>query len=120
MAAGRHARLRARLTFDLVLIAANSLLHLHVAGDLVSCQPVGAQAPGTRWTARLRRVHPSVRLLADADGVRRTRESLSFVDPDGGRVDGAWVKDGSYEVNDGGSLWPRFFTAIRYFRASGG
>ncbi|MEU5868562.1 hypothetical protein ABZ815_45830 [Nonomuraea sp. NPDC047529] len=30
--------------------------------------------------------NPSVRLLAGADGVRRTRESLSFMDPERGNV----------------------------------
>ncbi len=30
--------------------------------------------------------NPSVRLLAEADGVGRTRESLSFMDPDRGTV----------------------------------
>ena len=45
-------------------------------------------APGARFV--FDGVNPSVRLLADADGVRRTRDVLSFVDPDRGdvRVDG--------------------------------
>ncbi len=69
-------------TFDLVLITANSLLHLHEAEDLVSCfrWVRGHLAPGARLVFDV--FNPSVRLLAEADGVRRTRESLSFTDPD--------------------------------------
>ncbi len=73
-------------TFDFVFITANSLLHLHEAGDLVSCfQSVRRHlAPGARFVFDV--FNPSVRLLAEADGVRRTRESLSFIDPDRGDV----------------------------------
>ena len=72
-------------TFDFVFIAANSLLHLHDARDLVSC----SDRSGDTWTWRalcLRRLDPSLRVLAEAVGVRRTRESLSFTDPDRGDV----------------------------------
>lgn len=73
-------------TFDLVFIAANSLLHLHTAEDLVSCfRSVRRHlAPGARVVFDV--FNPSVRLLAAADGVRRTRKSLSFIDPDLGHV----------------------------------
>jgi SAM-dependent methyltransferase len=73
-------------TFDLVFIAANSLLHLHAAEDLVRCfRSVRRHlAPGARFVFDV--FNPSVRLLAEADGVRRTRESLSFTDPDRGDV----------------------------------
>lgn len=73
-------------TFDLVFVAANSLLHLHEADDLVECfRSVRRHlAPGARFLFDV--FNPSVRLLAEADGVRRTRESLSFRDPDHGQV----------------------------------
>ena len=73
-------------TFDFVFITANSLLHLHEAGDLVSCfQTVRRHlAPGARFVFDV--FNPSMRLLADADGVRRARESLSFMDPERGNV----------------------------------
>ncbi|MEV4263968.1 class I SAM-dependent methyltransferase [Kribbella sp. NPDC049584] len=73
-------------TFDFVFITANSLLHLHEAEDLVSCfRSVRRHlAPGARFVFDV--FNPSVSLLAEADGVRRTRESLSFVDPDRGTV----------------------------------
>ena len=73
-------------TFDFVFITANSLPHLHEAEDLVSCfRSVRRHlAPGARFVFDV--FNPSVRLLAEADGVRRTRESLSFMDPDGGNV----------------------------------
>ncbi|WP_109505689.1 class I SAM-dependent DNA methyltransferase [Nocardioides speluncae] len=73
-------------TFDLVFIAANSLLHLHEAASLASCfESVRKHlAPGGRFVFDV--FNPSVGLLSDADGVRRTRESLSFVDPDRGDV----------------------------------
>jgi SAM-dependent methyltransferase len=73
-------------TFDFVFITANSLLHLHEAEDLVSCfRSVRRHlAPGARFVFDV--FNPSVRLLAGADGVRRTRESLSFTDPDRGNV----------------------------------
>ena len=73
-------------TFDLVFITANSLLHLHEADELVSCfRSVRRHlAPGARFIFDV--FNPSVRLLAEADGQRRTRESLSFTDPDRGHV----------------------------------
>ena len=73
-------------TFDLVFIAANSLLHLQEAADLLSCfRSVRAHlAPGARFVFDV--FNPNVRLLVDADGVRRARESLSFTDPDRGDV----------------------------------
>jgi SAM-dependent methyltransferase len=72
--------------FDSVFIPANSLLHLHAAEDLVSClQSVRRHlAPGARLVFDV--FNPSVRLLAEADGVRRAQESLSFTDPDRGKV----------------------------------
>ncbi|MEO6511190.1 MAG: class I SAM-dependent methyltransferase [Nocardioides sp.] len=73
-------------TFDFVFIAANSLLHLHEAEELVSCfRSVRRHlAPGARLVFDV--FNPSVGLLAEADGVRRTRESLSFTDPARGEV----------------------------------
>jgi SAM-dependent methyltransferase len=73
-------------TFDLVFIAGNSLLHLHDAEDLVSCfRSVRRHlAPGARFAFDV--FNPSVRLLSEADGVRRRREALSFTDPDRGDV----------------------------------
>ncbi|WP_205620932.1 class I SAM-dependent DNA methyltransferase [Intrasporangium chromatireducens] len=75
-------------TFDLVFIAANSLLHLHETADLLSCfRCVRAHlAPGARFFFDV--FNPNVRFLADADGVRRTRDSLSFADPDRGKSQG--------------------------------
>ena len=74
-------------TFDLVLVAANSLLHLHEAEDLVSCLRSVRRhlAHGGRLVLDV--FNPSVRLLAGADGVRRSREALSFPDPHRGQVD---------------------------------
>ena len=90
-------------TFDLVIIAANSLLHLHETADLLSCvRSVRAHlAPGARFGFDV--FNPSVRLLADADGVRGTREVLSFVDPDRGnvRVDVAETYDAATQVTRG-------------------
>ena len=90
-------------TFDFVFITANSLLHLHEAGDLVSClQTVRRHlAPGARFVFDV--FNPSVRLLADADGVRRTRESLSFTDPERGdvSVDVAEIYDAPAQVTRG-------------------
>ncbi|GAA4689888.1 Methyltransferase domain-containing protein [Promicromonospora umidemergens] len=90
-------------TFDYVFIAANSLLHLHEAEDLVSCfRSVRRHlAPGARFVFNV--FNPSVRLLADADGVRRTRKSLSFVDPDRGdvSVDVAETYDAATQVTRG-------------------
>ena len=87
--------------FDLVFIAANSLLHLHEADDLLSCfRSVRAHlAPGARFIFDV--FNPKVRFLADADGVRRTRES--FEDPDRGnvRVDVAETYDAAAQVTRG-------------------
>ncbi|BCY08480.1 class I SAM-dependent methyltransferase [Actinoplanes sp. L3-i22] len=90
-------------TFDFVFIAANSLLHLHETEDLASCfRSIRRHlAPGARFVLDV--FNPSVCLLADADGVRRTRESLSFVDPDRGNVsvDVAEIYDASAQVTRG-------------------
>ncbi|MEV0795412.1 class I SAM-dependent methyltransferase [Kribbella sp. NPDC050459] len=90
-------------TFDFVFITANSLLHLQEAEDLTSCfRSVRRHlAPGARFVFDV--FNPSVRLLAEADGVRRTRESLSFVDPDRGqvRVDVAETYDAAAQVTRG-------------------
>jgi SAM-dependent methyltransferase len=90
-------------TFDLVFIAANSLLHLHEAEDLVSCLRSVRRhlAPGARLILDV--FHPSVRMLAHADGVRRRRDALSFVDPERGvvRVDVAETYDAAAQVTRG-------------------
>jgi SAM-dependent methyltransferase len=90
-------------TFDLVFITANSLLHLHEAEDLVNCfrSVRRHMTPGARFVFDV--FNPSVRLLAEADGVRRTRESLSFVDPERGdvSVDVADVYDAAAQVTRG-------------------
>src|SRR5262245_26319488 len=90
-------------TFDFVFIAANSLLHLHVAEDLVSCfRSVRRHlAPGARFVFDV--FNPSVRLLAEADGERRARPSLSFVDPGRGEVsvDVAETYDAAAQVTRG-------------------
>lgn len=90
-------------TFDLVLIAANSLLHLNETADLLSCfRSVRAHlAPGARFIFDV--FNPDVRLLAEADGVRRTRDALSFGDPDRGtvRVDVAETYDAAAQVTRG-------------------
>jgi len=90
-------------TFDFVFITANSLLHLHAADDVVSCfRSVRRHlAPGGRFVFDV--FNPSVRLLAEADGVRRTRASLSFVDPRRGpvSVDVAETYDASAQVTRG-------------------
>lgn len=90
-------------TFDLVFIAANSLLHLHETEDLVSCfRSVRRHlAPGARCVFDV--FNPSMRVLADADGVRRTREALSFTDPDRGTVsvDVAETYDAAAQVTRG-------------------
>lgn len=90
-------------TFDLVLIAANSLLHLHSAEDLVSCfRSVRRHLrPGGRLVLDV--FNPSVAMLAAADGVRRRRESMSFVDPDRGAVsvDVAETYDAAVQVTRG-------------------
>lgn len=90
-------------TFDLVVIAANSLLHLHAADDLVSCfRSVRRHlAPGGRLVLDV--FNPSARVLSQADGVRRRRDSLSFVDPDRGvvHVDVAETYDSAAQVTRG-------------------
>lgn len=90
-------------TFDFVFIAANSLLHLHAADDVVSCfRSVRRHlAPGARFVFEV--FSPSVQQLARADGVRRTRESLSFTDPDRGpvSVDVAEIYDAAAQVTRG-------------------
>ena len=86
-----------------MFIAANSLLHLHDAKDLVSCfRSVRRHlAPGARFAFDV--FNPSPRLLAEAVGVRRTRESLSFTDPDRGdvSVDVAETYDARAQVTRG-------------------
>jgi len=90
-------------TFDLVIIAANSLLHLHEASDLVDCfRSVRRHlAPGARLVFDV--FNPNVQVLALADGVRRSREVLSFVDPDRGvvHVDVAETYDAATQVTRG-------------------
>jgi SAM-dependent methyltransferase len=90
-------------TFDLVFIAANSLLHLHEAEDLVDCLRSVRRhlAPGARLIFDV--FNPSVRMLAQADGVRRSRDPLSFVDPDRGvvHVDVAETYDAAAQVTRG-------------------
>lgn len=90
-------------TFDLVLIAANSLLHLHRTEDLVACfRSVRRHlAPGGRLVLDV--FNPSVRQLAEADGTRRRREALSFVDPERGvvHVDVAETYDAAAQVTRG-------------------
>lgn len=90
-------------TFDLVFIAANSLLHLHDADALVDCfRSVRRHlAPGGRVVFDV--FNPSVRLLAEADGTRRRREGLSFEDPDRGavHVDVAETYDAAAQVTRG-------------------
>lgn len=90
-------------TFDLVIIAANSLLHLHEAEELVACfRSVRRHlAPGGRLVLDV--FNPSVRVLAGADGVRRRREASSYVDPDRGvvHVDVAETYDAAAQVTRG-------------------
>jgi len=87
-------------TFDLVIIAANSLLHLHEADDVVDCFRTVRRhlAPGGRLVFDV--FNPSVRVLAEADGVRRRRDALSFVDPGRGvvHVDVAETYDAAAQV----------------------
>ena len=89
--------------FDLVFIAANSLLHLHQTAELLSCfRSVRAHlAPGARLIFDV--FNPNVRFLADADGVRRPRDGLSFVDPERGnvRVEVAETYDAAAQVTRG-------------------
>jgi len=70
--------------FGLIFIAGNALLHLHEADDIVQCFRAVRRhlAPGGRFAFDV--FNPNVRLLADADGVRRPR--TSFTDPDRGDV----------------------------------
>jgi len=90
-------------TFDLVFIAANSLLHLLEADDLVECfRSVRRHlAPGAGLIFDV--FNPSVRILAQADGVRRRRDALSFVDPVRGEVhvDVAETYDAAAQVTRG-------------------
>lgn len=90
-------------TFDLIFIASNSLLHLHEIEDLVSCfESVRRHvSPGGRFVFDI--FNPSLRILADADGTRRHRDSLTFVDPERGtvRVDVADSYDATAQVTRG-------------------
>lgn len=90
-------------TFDFVFIAGNSLLHLHEIEDLLSCFASVRRhlAPGGRFAFDV--FNPSVTLLAQADGVRRRRETLSFVDPRRGEVyvDVAETYDAAAQVTRG-------------------
>ncbi|WP_341243146.1 class I SAM-dependent methyltransferase [uncultured Nocardioides sp.] len=90
-------------TFDLVIIASNSLLHLHEPEDLVACfRSVRRHlAPGARLVFDV--FNPSVRMLAQADGARRRRDALSFVDPGRGvvHVDVAETYDAAAQVTRG-------------------
>lgn len=74
--------------FDLIFVTGNSLLHLLEADDLVRCfRAVGRHlAPGGRLVMDI--FNPSVDLLAEADGLRRRRQWLTFEAPDRGTV---WV-----------------------------
>lgn len=89
--------------FDLVFIAANSLLHLLEAEDLVDCfRSVRRHlAPGGRLVFDV--FNPNVHMLAQADGVRRRRDGLSFVDPVRGevQVDVAETYDAAAQVTRG-------------------
>jgi SAM-dependent methyltransferase len=90
-------------TFDLVIITSNSLLHLHEPEDLVACfRSVRRHlAPGARLIFDV--FNPSVRMLAQADGARRRRDGLSFVDPGRGvvHVDVAETYDAAAQVTRG-------------------
>ena len=90
-------------TFDFVFSTANSLLHLLSAEALASCLRAVRRhlAPGGRFVFDV--FNPSVRHLAGVDGVRRTRESLSFTDPDRGEVsvDVAETYDAAAQVTHG-------------------
>lgn len=87
--------------FDLIFIAGNALLHLHEADDIVHCFRAVRRhlAPGGRFAFDV--FNPHVRLLADADGVRRPR--ASFTDPDRGdvHVDVADAYDAAAQVTRG-------------------
>lgn len=73
-------------TFDLVIIAANSLLHLHDHEDVISCFRSVRRHLTPTGKLILDIFNPSVTLLARLDGTRRRREDLSFIDPDHGTV----------------------------------
>ncbi|MGO2683332.1 MAG: methyltransferase domain-containing protein [Microbacterium sp.] len=87
--------------FDLIFIAANALLHLHRADDIVQCFRAVRRhlAPGGRFAFDV--FSPNVRLLAGADGTRRPR--TSFTDPDRGvvRVDVDDTYDAAAQVTRG-------------------
>lgn len=87
--------------FDLIFIAANALLHLHEADDIVQCFRAVKRhlAPGGRFAFDV--FNPNVRLLAGADGTRRPR--TSFTDPDRGdvRVDVDDAYDAAAQVTRG-------------------
>ncbi|MGB3376298.1 MAG: class I SAM-dependent methyltransferase [Microbacterium sp.] len=87
--------------FDLIFIAANALLHLHEADDIVQCFRAVKRhlAPGGRFAFDV--FNPNVRLLASADGMRRPR--TSFTDPDRGdvRVDVDDAYDAAAQVTRG-------------------
>lgn len=87
--------------FDLIVIAANALLHLHDADDIVQCFRAVRRhlAPGGRFAFDV--FNPNVRLLAGADGMRRPR--TSFTDPDRGdvQVDVADAYDAAAQVTRG-------------------
>ncbi len=90
-------------TFDLIVIAGNSLLHVHATEDLVSCLRSVRRhlAPGGRLVLDV--FNPSVQMLAGADGVRRPREALGFWDPERGNVslDVAEAYDAAAQVTRG-------------------
>jgi len=105
-----HSKLVAALR-RLIPIASD-LLHLLEADDLVGCFRTVRRhlAPGGRLVLDV--FNPSVQLLARADGVRRRREELSFVDPGRGvvHVDVAETYDEAAQVTRG--TW--------YFSTDGG
>lgn len=70
--------------FDLIFIAANALLHLHRADDIVQCFRAVRRHLASSGRLVFDVFNPNVRLLADADGTRRRR--TSFTDPDRGEV----------------------------------
>ena len=91
--------------FGLVFVASNSLTHLHVADDVVSCFRAVRRhlTPGGRFAFDV--FNPSVQVLAGADGLRRERRR--FADPERGeiRVDVEERYDAAAQVTRG----------IRYF-----
>lgn len=90
-------------TFDMVFIAGNSLLHLHESRELVDC----FRSVRRHLTLGGRLIfdvfNPDVQMLSRADGVRRRRDALSFVDPDRGEVqaDVEEVYDAAAQVTRG-------------------